>query len=162
MKILHIAVLDYSNEPIKMTPKRKELASVKDDMVYCPVNKGFMYLYANAEYFTVNSGRMGFQGNGYCWKIRKVFTNKDIAMYHKYALEASFVSQYHLDIFLPKCLWNADNKDVHNLVMKSFDNGSSCGHNYDCCGCVSMNMGHKSVRVSRKCLRVSVNLSRNV
>lgn len=158
MKILHIAVLDYSNKPITMTPKRVELASVKDDMVYCPVNKGFMFLHAKAEYFIVNSGRMSFDGES--WKIRKVFTNKDIAEHHKDSWDASFVSVYHLDIFLPKRLWSADSKDVHNLVSKSFDDGSLCGHDYDCCGCLSREMSHKSVRVSRKCIRVEVSLSR--
>lgn len=158
MKLFHSAVLDYSDKPIKMTPKRVDLASVKDDVVYCPVNKGFMYLYCKAEYFIVNSGRMSF--NDESWKIRKVFTNKDIAQHNKDSWDVSFLSQYHLDIFLPKRLWSADSKDVHNLVSKSFDNDASCGHDYDCCGCLSMEMSHKSVRVSRKCIRVEVSLSR--
>ena len=143
------------DKPIKECVKRSEVMAANRDFgfVYCPVNKGYMFVHAIVQTNPTQTGQMHIKGVGIV-KTRTVKTDADIRISDKWD------TYHHMDVYFPKQYWSASTDVLHSLVDATCST-KPCSCQHDCCGCVSIALWHKATRVSRKCVRVSINVSRN-
>lgn len=154
-KMLTKVSLCTIDKPIKECVKRSEVmaANRKFGFVYCPVNKGYMFVHAIVQTNPTRSGLLYIPAVGIV-KTRTVKTDADIRISDKWD------TYHHMDVYFPKQYWAASTDVLHSLVDATCST-KPCSCQHDCCGCVSIALWHKATRVSRKCVRVSINVSRN-
>ena len=154
MKNFQKVTLCTMEQPIKECVKRSEVmaANRKFGFVYCPVNKGYMFVHAIVQTNPTRSGLLYIPAVGIV-RTRTVKTDADIRISDKWD------TYHHMDVYFPKEYWSASTEYLHDLVAQTC-NSQPCSCQHDCCGCVSIALWHKATRVSRRCIRVSVNLSR--
>jgi hypothetical protein len=155
MKNFQKVTLCTMEQPIKECIKRSEVMDTnrKFGFVYCPVNKGYMFVHAIVQTNPTRSGLLYIPAVGIV-KTRTVKTDADIRISDKWD------TYHHMDVYFPKQYWSASTAVLHSLVDATCST-KPCSCQHDCCGCVSIALWHKATRVSRKCVRVSVNVSRN-
>lgn len=155
-KMLTKVSLCTIDKPIKECVKRSEVMAANRDFgfVYCPVNKGYMFVHAIVQTNPTHSGLLHIPAVGIV-KTRTQMTKADMSISNHWD------KYQHMDVYFPKEYWSASTEDLHNFVAQTC-NSKPCSCAYDCCGCMIITVGHKADRVSRRCIRVSVNLSRNV
>lgn len=162
-KMLTKVSLCTMEQPIKECIKRSKIMAldrkfgfVYCGFAYCPVNKGYMFVHAIVQTNPTHSGLLYIPAVGIV-KTRTQMTKADMSI-------SDHRDKYqHMDVYFPKVYWSASTEYLHNLVAQTCNSKPKpclCAH--DRCGCVSVTLWHKATRVSRKCVRISVNLSRNV
>lgn len=155
MKNFQKVTLCTMEQPIKECIKRSEVMALdrKFGFVYCPVNKGYMFVHAIVQTNPTRSGLLHITEVGVV-KTRTQMTKADMS------ISDHWDKYHHMDVYFPKEYWSASTEYLHDLVAQTC-NSQPCSCQHDCCGCVSIALWHKATRVSRKCVRVSVNVSRN-
>jgi hypothetical protein len=155
-KMLTKVTLCTMDQPIKECVKRSEVMALdrKFGFVYCPVNKGYMFVHAIVQTNPTRSGLLHITEVGVV-KTRTQMTKADMS------ISDHWDKYHHMDVYFPKEYWSASTEYLHDLVAQTC-NSQPCSCQHDCCGCMIITVWHKADRVSRRCIRVSVNLSRNV